>query len=252
MLVKGAPGVNAFRWMDFIMKYQDIISICYIYFKWIVICITWPTTVDLWNPVNCICIYYCNYKYHVSFILFCVIPTQGHHEDTNSVQYSLTHLPSWVSNVVSIMRNLEKNEYFIIIWYCIEVKHVEQQEFEAGKIQICLNSNNPDSKIHVTSMGPIWGQQDPDGPHVGPMNFAIWEGIPYFTLFGHLLVFLGQWLRDNRIILQYTIVMVVVALLDIKVRYFDCINGAAWCNMGGIFISCWAQWTMQICKLNGI
>ena len=23
-------------------------------------------------------------------------------------------------------------------------------------------------------MGPIWGQQDPGGPHFGPMNFAIW------------------------------------------------------------------------------
>ena len=22
-------------------------------------------------------------------------------------------------------------------------------------------------------MGPIWGRQDPGGPHVGPMNFAI-------------------------------------------------------------------------------
>ena len=22
--------------------------------------------------------------------------------------------------------------------------------------------------------GPIWGRQDPGGPHVGPMNFAIW------------------------------------------------------------------------------
>ena len=25
-------------------------------------------------------------------------------------------------------------------------------------------------------MGPIWGRQDPGGPHVGPMNFAIWVG----------------------------------------------------------------------------
>ena len=25
-------------------------------------------------------------------------------------------------------------------------------------------------------MGPIWGRQDPGGPHVGPMNFAFWEG----------------------------------------------------------------------------
>ena len=23
-------------------------------------------------------------------------------------------------------------------------------------------------------MGPIWGRQDPGGPHVGPMTFAIW------------------------------------------------------------------------------
>ena len=23
-------------------------------------------------------------------------------------------------------------------------------------------------------MGPSWGRQDPGGPHVGPMNFAIW------------------------------------------------------------------------------
>ena len=24
-------------------------------------------------------------------------------------------------------------------------------------------------------MGPIWGRQDPGGPHVGHMNFAIWD-----------------------------------------------------------------------------
>ena len=34
---------------------------------------------------------------------------------------------------------------------------------------------NPDSKVHGANMGPIWGRQDPGGPHVGPMNFAIWE-----------------------------------------------------------------------------
>ena len=31
-----------------------------------------------------------------------------------------------------------------------------------------------DSKVHGANMGPIWGRQDPCGPHVGPMNFAIW------------------------------------------------------------------------------
>ena len=34
----------------------------------------------------------------------------------------------------------------------------------------------PDNKIHVVNMGPVWGRQDPDGPHVGPMNFAIFVG----------------------------------------------------------------------------
>ena len=32
----------------------------------------------------------------------------------------------------------------------------------------------PDIKVHGANMGPIWGRQDPGGPHVGPMNFAIW------------------------------------------------------------------------------
>ena len=32
---------------------------------------------------------------------------------------------------------------------------------------------NPDSKVHGAKMGPIWGRQDPGGPHVGPMNLAI-------------------------------------------------------------------------------
>ena len=41
------------------------------------------------------------------------------------------------------------------------------------------NSNEiiPNSKVHGANMGPIWGRQDPDGPHVGPMNFAIWDGL---------------------------------------------------------------------------
>ena len=36
------------------------------------------------------------------------------------------------------------------------------------------------SKVHGANMGPIWGRQDPGGPHVGPMNFAIWDSIPHF------------------------------------------------------------------------
>ena len=39
---------------------------------------------------------------------------------------------------------------------------------------IVKGSGLPDNKVHGANMGPIWGRQDPDGPHVGPMNPAIW------------------------------------------------------------------------------
>ena len=32
----------------------------------------------------------------------------------------------------------------------------------------------PDNKVHGANMGPIWGRQDPGGPHVGPVNLDIW------------------------------------------------------------------------------
>ena len=32
----------------------------------------------------------------------------------------------------------------------------------------------PDTKVHGANMKPIWGRQDPGGPHVGPMNFDNW------------------------------------------------------------------------------
>ena len=38
---------------------------------------------------------------------------------------------------------------------------------------------HPDSKVHEANMWPIWGQQEPGGTHVGPMNFAIWEGMQF-------------------------------------------------------------------------
>ena len=40
----------------------------------------------------------------------------------------------------------------------------------------------PDSKVHGANMGPIWGRQDPGGPHVGPMNFATWDTFKYISL----------------------------------------------------------------------
>ena len=33
----------------------------------------------------------------------------------------------------------------------------------------------PNNKVPGAKMGPIWGRQDPGGPHVGPRNLAIWD-----------------------------------------------------------------------------
>ena len=49
------------------------------------------------------------------------------------------------------------------------------ETFPCHNIIICIFDNIPDSKVHGANMGPIWGRQDPGGPHVGPMNFAIWD-----------------------------------------------------------------------------
>ena len=45
-----------------------------------------------------------------------------------------------------------------------------------------LSNMLPDSKIHGANMGPNWGRQDPGGPHVGPMNIAIWVDDAWFAL----------------------------------------------------------------------
>ena len=33
----------------------------------------------------------------------------------------------------------------------------------------------PNSKVHGGNVGPTCGRQDPRGPHVGHMKFAIWD-----------------------------------------------------------------------------
>ena len=35
--------------------------------------------------------------------------------------------------------------------------------------------NTPDSKVYGANLGPTWCRQDPGGPHVDPMNLAIWD-----------------------------------------------------------------------------
>ena len=61
---------------------------------------------------------------------------------------------------------------------------------------------NPDSKVHGANMGPIWGRQDPGGPHVGPTNFAIWA-IVLIVKDGLILVFYDFNLHHLRVGRKY-------------------------------------------------
>ena len=61
----------------------------------------------------------------------------------------------------------------IYLSYCMESFNIESAARFAGFL--CT----PNSKVHGANMGPIWGRQDPDGPHVGLMNFAIWDILDY-------------------------------------------------------------------------
>ena len=45
-----------------------------------------------------------------------------------------------------------------------------------------------DSKIHGAKMGLIWGRQDPGVPHVGRMNFAIWDSLALSYTYYYLFV----------------------------------------------------------------
>ena len=48
----------------------------------------------------------------------------------------------------------------------------------------------PGSKVHGAKMGPTWVLSAPDGPHVGPMNLAIWVYLinDYITTWKHFRI----------------------------------------------------------------
>ena len=64
---------------------------------------------------------------------------------------------------------------FIVSLHCLTLFIVSGFSFFTGSYTVFSYYAVPDSKVHGANMGPIWGRQDPGGPHVGPMNFAIWD-----------------------------------------------------------------------------
>ena len=61
-------------------------------------------------------------------------------------------------------------------WWVMSSSILVNKSMSCSNLHVSCN-DYPDSKVHGANMGPIWGRQDPGGPHVGPMNFAIWVTI---------------------------------------------------------------------------
>ena len=59
----------------------------------------------------------------------------------------------------------QRSLHLVMSWYLMMV-HGYQKALVCQQRHVFFIV--PDSKVHGANMGPIWGQQDPDGPHVGP------------------------------------------------------------------------------------
>ena len=80
----------------------------------------------------------------------------------------------------------------------------------------------PDNKVHGANMGPIWGRQVPDGPHVGPMNFVIWDVtfIPDLEIALNA-VYMSYWLPINTNTSGLGPLLLIAQLLDADIRLFN-------------------------------
>ena len=91
--------------------------------------------------------------------------------------------------------HLSNTQQAITYNHALHLRHISDNSTRS----LIQRDNILDSKVHGANMGPIWGRQDPGGPHVGPMNFAIWDMLghlefplkfvvytPYCSVFDHL------------------------------------------------------------------
>ena len=58
-----------------------------------------------------------------------------------------------------------------VLWVCLLLLHV--CSVSSCYVQF-INVILSDSKVRGANMGPIWGWHEAGGPHVSPLNFAIW------------------------------------------------------------------------------
>ena len=95
-----------------------------------------------------------------------------------SIYYWARHQP--------MRENVTYVTFSLIGWGLVQPWIESQDIHEPGRLCrepyqwfVYMTTQYPDSKVHGANVGPIWSRQDPGGPHVGPMNVAIWVCILY-------------------------------------------------------------------------
>ena len=147
--------------------------------------------------------YFCNWSLGIHFFSF-----TGSATSIVSVHLALVPEASidgvWCLNSHTIagfeLHSATPMQFTSVSWY--ESKYIELLIYDK------VASPVPDSKVHGANMGPIWGLQDPGGPHVGLMNLALWdvnaEKVYKFYLIWNTILYdlqtfvIDLWLKLNR------------------------------------------------------
>ena len=96
------------------------------------------------------------------------------------------HMASWIYGIIGSDNNLFPDG----------IKPLPVPIFSYRQHSGTNLNENPHSKVHGANMGPIWGRQDPGGPHVDPKNFAIWEFAQDSNIVSqktHLVILSAKW-----------------------------------------------------------
>ena len=94
----------------------------------------------------------------------CTMPRETSCWCPNTSSRSTSWLGHWRSSQMSSSRPTD-------VW-----RMRKRKQTRSFQNKLCFHKteySHPNSKVHGANMGPTWGRQDPGGPHVSPINFAI-------------------------------------------------------------------------------
>ena len=82
-----------------------------------------------------------------------------------------------VKSTKSFLSTISISSFYLISHIIIWSSVIDKTQYPQIKLLLTYKKTPPDSKVHDANMGPTWVLSSPGGPHVGPMNLAIWACI---------------------------------------------------------------------------